>query len=533
MLGYVHFDRPGIPNNRVEVLTRRDRVADLRRNMYVRICEPEDREGCRDFLGRLVEGPFFYPEEIGRDSAIAQTAILRGDDFPAIPEYFAVAGVEILGELQGDRVLGSSRRPSPQARVHELNAEEVSSLLDVEGELFVGTVEGYPQVRVNLKATDKSVLPRNVGIFGTVGSGKTNTAQCLIEEVAAQNWAVVVLDVEGEYVAMDQPTKQLRDELRALALKPAGLPSFAVYYPANTETSRSGDKTAFSVRTSDVAPLVLCELIDAAEAQERRLLDVIEHLSRAARKKQPSTKTLEAALGADLAGPYTLRGIVDTIDEWVDVGMPGRGPATGADRNSYLALRGKLSHLTRSGVFDVSDAPPVNAQALLQAGRVSIVDLSGASDRVKNVVIADLLGKVFEAKLTDTKAELPRSLVIIEEAHSFVSRDKQDKMQETLETLREIARRGRKRWLGLGFISQQPSHLPNEIFELCNTRIVHTIKSEPNLRALKLTSGDISEEMWNSVPSLGIGQAVLSSPQLREPIVVNIRPCKTRRQLVE
>jgi DNA helicase HerA-like ATPase len=123
--------------------------------------------------------------------------------------------------------------------------------------------------------------------------------------------------------------------------------------------------------------------------------------------------------------------------------------------------------------------------------------------------------------------------VVIEEAHSFISREKSTKMSETIEMLREIARRGRKRWLGLCFISQQPSHLPNEIFELCNTRIVHTIRSHANLNSLKLTAGDVSEEMWNNVPSLGVGQAVVSSPQLRDPIVINVRPCKTRREFVD
>jgi len=53
------------------------------------------------------------------------------------------------------------------------------------------------------------------------------------------------------------------------------------------------------------------------------------------------------------------------------------------------------------------------------------------------------------------------------------------------------------------------------------------------LNALKLTAGDVSEEMWNNVPSLGTGQAVISSPQLRDPIVVNVRPCRTKREFVD
>ena len=62
-------------------------------------------------------------------------------------------------------------------------------------------------------------------------------------------------------------------------------------------------------------------------------------------------------------------------------------------------------------------------------------------------------------------------------------------MHATLQMLRDVARRGRKRWLSLAFVSQQPGHLPPEIFELCNTRIVHTLRSMHNLDVLMSTAG--------------------------------------------
>ena len=44
-----------------------------------------------------------------------------------------------------------------------------------------------------------------MGVFGTVGSGKSNTAQVLAEEAIEAGWAVVLIDVEGEYVRMNEP----------------------------------------------------------------------------------------------------------------------------------------------------------------------------------------------------------------------------------------------------------------------------------------------------------------------------------------
>src|SRR5262249_34892084 len=119
------------------------------------------------------------------------------------------------------------------------------------------------------------------------------------------------------------------------------------------------------------------------------------------------------------------------------------------------------------------------------------------------------------------------------EAHTFVSRESKDKMTATLDMLRLIARRGRKRWLSLMYISQQPSHLPDEIFELCNTRFVHGIISEHNLNPLKRTSGDVVSELWDMVPALGPGQALITSPQFNHTILVEIRPSQSKRRLTE
>jgi DNA helicase HerA-like ATPase len=128
------------------------------------------------------------------------------------------------------------------------------------------------------------------------------------------------------------------------------------------------------------------------------------------------------------------------------------------------------------------------------------------------------------------RADAPPTLVVIEEAHSFISREKAVTMQATLEMLRNVTRRGRKRWLATAFVSQQPGHLPPEIFELCNTRLVHNLRSMHNLDALMATTGDIAGELWARCPLLGTGQCIVSSPQLNRPTVVSMRPAASRRK---
>ena len=65
------------------------------------------------------------------------------------------------------------------------------------------------------------------------------------------------------------------------------------------------------------------------------------------------------------------------------------------------------------------------------------------TDKRVNLVTADLLRKVFAYKVARENAA--PTLLVIEEAHSFVSREKGQTMHATLQMLRDVARRGRKR----------------------------------------------------------------------------------------
>src|SRR6185369_1233671 len=124
--------------------------------------------------------------------------------------------------------------------------------------------------------------------------------------------------------------------------------------------------------------------------------------------------------------------------------------------------------------------------SLMKPQQVSVFDLSGSQNVIiNNILISDILRGLFQKKVGDKERLLPPTLVVIEEAHTFVSKDNVKRMEETLDILRDISRRGRKRWLGLCFISQQPSHLPPEIYELCNTKVVHQTTGGKNLHALK------------------------------------------------
>jgi len=521
-LGYIHFDRPGASNEISELLTLSERASAIFRNRYVKIEESTSEESAENntFIGRIIEGPFFLPEEVGRDSAIAQAPILRGDTLPIIPRYYALSRVELLGEFKGKALISTRTRPRPKSKVSELDVKTIREITGSKGNLLIGKLDGYDNVDIVLDESDKKILPRNIGIFGTVGSGKSNTAQVLVEEVIKQDYAVILFDVEGEYTNMDKPTKELHDLLEKYGLKPNGIKKFEVWYPAPGESLRS-DARAFTVKFETFDMYILFELVHATEAQERSFSVVVDAL------EEEKTKLRNLRRGPlakkKKIKPITLKRAIEKIFELIKQNR--------INKPSGYALAGKLAYIDRFGIFDIQGLPELSAEDLVVPGQVTVIDVSACSDAVKNIAIVDVLKKTFDKKVADTKS--PKTLIVIEEAHTFISRETREKMEATMDMLKIIARRGRKRWLCLCFISQQPGHIPNEIFELCNSRIVHAIKSRPNITVLKNTTGGVVSEVWDIVPTLGQGQALVITPQFTHPLIVNIRPAKSERLFTE
>ena len=182
---------------------------------------------------------------------------------------------------------------------------------------------------------------------------------------------------------------------------------------------------------------------------------------------------------------------------------------------------------------------PIAYKELLRPGDVSVVDLSdsGASE-LNNLVIADLLRGVQDAqeevyaayeKAAGATAP-PRVLIIIEEAHEFLSAQRIDQMRTLFEQVSTIARRGRKRWLSLAFVTQLPQHLPRQIYGLVNSYILHKITDPQVVRDLQRTVSGIDESLWGRLTGLAPGQAIVSFPHLARPLLVAVdpAPCKLR-----
>ena len=543
MLGHVIFDGEAADNTTLEAMVSVEHRNLFRREVYVGI---KDTEQNIEFLGRIVEGPFHTPHEAVTDPASTKKTVLHPKRTKQRPSYDVYGNIEILGQLlHGERMIPTPTRPRPYSEIYIFPPERLRKLLEIEGNMLIGSLIGYDEqpVEARAKTENKNFLPLNVGIFGTVGSGKSNTVQVLVEEASDANWACVVIDVEGEYVKMNEPGNRPDMNLilrQNYSIAPEGIKDFRVYVPSSG-TSDAEYPSRFKVPISELDISIVSDILEFSEPEFRMYERAVDTTQRSSSRSHSSRSGAAAGHPAQTSNyPYTLADLIDILTNsafYIHLNE--------IEQSTANTLRNKLFYtLGHSGMLDwthTESTPYLDINELLVGGRVSIFDVSETDDRSRNIAIAYILESLFSKvtetalgeNIPDTDVPRPKILLVIEEIHTFVSKQSVDKMKSVVDSLQTISRRGRKRWMSLALVSQQPGHVPEELFELANTRFIHQLKSATNIAPVKQTTSGVHEALWSTIPALGPGQCLLTGRTFRNPLLVNVRPAKSKRLLAD
>jgi len=564
-VGRTMFDSPSSDDGSVTTLMAPQNIEALPRQALVRIRSVGDE---RSYLGVVVGGPFAEPDGLRADAPILVAVSIRGGIL--LPKYHGRAQVALIAEeLPGipPTYIPPRRRPRPNSPVFILNAEETAEVLGTRGDIRLGSLEGNDAIDVGIASHSKAVLPRHLGVLGTTGGGKSTTISGLIAQAQQAGIATVLLDTEGEYTAIDQPTDD-PNMIRALDRRgahPSGVKDTHVYHLAGRESANPShpSRHQFSLRFSELSPYAFAEILELNDAQQDRflkaydiaklaldrfkvfpridsereqLLDLDELESGYPRMTithlYDVVRLITAIVGKEgdpfLSSP-DFSGKMEELKQMVHAAQPA-GIAS-----SWRAVLGKIGRVKRFNIFDTKAAPPLNYAELLRPGHVSIIDLSDTDfSQINNLVIAQLLRGVQRQqdenyKEAISKGQAPnRTLVIIEEAHEFLSAERIRQMPVLFQQVARIARRGRKRWLGLVFVTQLPQHLPDEALGLINNWILHKINDSNVINRLRRSIGGIDESLWRAIPGLAPGQAVVSFANHARPLLISVdpTPCK-------
>ncbi|MCB0489879.1 MAG: ATP-binding protein [Cyclobacteriaceae bacterium] len=570
--GMTMFDLPNSQDNLISVLLPMNKIKDIGAHSIVEIRSRSTANGGdgKIYRGIVVAGPFHDPDGIRADAPILISTTINGAIF--LPNFHGRVLVELLGELNEDAIMPPRFRPLPNSPVFVLDKEETANVLNVQGNVSLGQAIGHDSIDVCIPADKKVVLPRHTGILGTTGGGKSTTVSGLIDQFQKEGIATILIDTEGEYTHMDKATEagNMKKLLSKRGIDPHGIENIKVYYPFGRETraDESTPSSEFNLKFSNLSPYAAADILGLTEAQFSRFIKIYDAAKLILRDlgiyptRQQQNEVLDydefesgyphitLSLLIDIAG-LVLEKISVGFEWHVHNNFIRQGKqaiakrievvAKGTDsETSWKALLGKLGQLNRTKMFDRQDDADIPYTELVKAGTVSIFDLSDSdSTLVNNIVIANLLRGVqqvqeaaYEDAIAKSKSPTP-VVIIIEEAHEFLSKERINKMSNLFEQVARIARRGRKRWLGLMFVTQLPQHLPDEVLGLINSFVLHKINDATVVSRLKRSIGGVEESLWNKLPNLAQGQAIVSTPSLTRPLLVAMHPTPCKLLMVD
>ena len=160
---------------------------------------------------------------------------------------------------------------------------------------------------------------------------------------------------------------------------------------------------------------------------------------------------------------------------------------------------------------------------------ITIIDLSLVPSEVVHIIIAIAARVTFEAlqRYRKLKNEILPTIIVVEEAHTFVKRYKDDVENLNAAAIccgvfEKIAREGRKFGLGLVISSQRPSELSSTVLSQCNTFLLHRISNDKDQELVKRFIPENLKGLLRELPVLPSQQAILMGWASRLPLLVKM-----------
>lgn len=573
--GMTMFDVPGSEDNLITVLLPKDKIRSIGAHSLVEIRSRSKEYGGdgRIYRGIVVAGPFHEPDGIRADAHVMVTTTVHGGIF--MPNFHGKVLIELLGEVSDGIMIPPRFRPLPNSPVFVLSSEDTAMALKVDPDpgITLGMAIGHDDIEVKIPSDKKTVIPRHIGILGTTGGGKSTTVSGLMSHFQQKGIATIVVDTEGEYTQVDRPAENdtMKKLLQRRNIPIEGIKNMKVLHLAGRETKAVPPTpiAKFTLKFSSLSPYAITDILGLTEAQFIRFFKAYDAAKKILKdlKIYPQREQEREALEID---EFETGHPEITISLLTDVGGLMLEEASGGTTNSILrnsfiknnlsiikpiissfvngvdnesswkALLGKLWQLDRTKIFDLPNLEPIPFSSLITSGQLTIIDLSDSdSTLINNIVIANLLRGIQQAQeqsyneaVRIGKQPTPVS-IIIEEAHEFLSKERIGKMSNLFQQVARIARRGRKRWLGLVFVTQLPQHLPDEVLGLINSFILHKISDANVVSQLKRSIGGVDASLWNRLSNLAPGQAIVSTPSLSRSLLVAMDPSPCKLLMVD
>ena len=307
-------------------------------------------------------------------------------------------------------------------------------------------------------------------ICGKTGSGKTVAtkylAQYFVEELEGAVLAINVKDVD--FLKMDMPSDaknpQVLKEWSMLSNEAHGIDNFIVYYPANTNISLTKGVNQdicqrITLNVHEIDPESLTGLLQGISDVGAQNLPNIFRWWQEHRKNGDETNFTFSNFVIHFQSAQDDKYILPTLN------IRGDESEIKLHAGTYNNILWNLN--VAVDFFDNENAKSLDETDILQAGKMSVIDVAGKNGiQFGSIILRHLLNRIVSAK-SEQRSSVP-ILIIIDEVHQFYNTSASN---EALGDLDTICRTGRSQKIGVIFSSQNPTDMPRGLSSVINTKI--------------------------------------------------------------
>jgi uncharacterized protein len=337
-------------------------------------------------------------------------------------------------------------------------------------------------------------------ITGATGTGKTVTLQLLAENFSRQGVPVFVADVKGDLsgiAAAGTLSPKLAERLAAIGLNaPAWQPAPVVFWDV---LGRRG--IPIRATASDLGPLLLGRLLNLNPTQQG-VLTLVFKIADDAGLLLLDLKDLRAMLQAvgDNAREYTTK----------------YGNISAA---SIGAIQRALMEVEQQGGAQFFGEPMLNVDDLVQTdsrGRgivnVLVADALIQSPKVYATFLLWLLSELFERLGEVGDPDKPVLVFFFDEAHLLFA----DAPRALIEKVEQVVRLIRSKGVGVYFVTQNPSDIPELILGQLGNRVQHALRAftPRDQKAVKAAADTLRPnaglDILAAITELAVGEGLVS-----------------------
>ncbi len=351
-------------------------------------------------------------------------------------------------------------------------------------------------VKIPLKTMNRHGL-----IAGATGTGKTKTLQVLAENLSEKGIPVVLMDIKGDLsgIAQPSPGHPKIDERHAKI----GLPFNAKGFPAEVLSLSEQEGVRLRATVSEFGPVLLSRILDLSETQAGIIAIIFKYCDD---NKLPLLDLKDFKKVLQFA---TQEGKEELEAEYGRISSA----STGAILRKIIEIEqqgGDLFFGEKS--FEVEDLVRKDKNG---KGYINIIRLTDIQDKPKlfSTFMLSLLAEIYETFPEQGDSEQPELILFIDEAHLIFN----EASKALLNQIESIVKLIRSKGIGLYFVTQNPTDVPESVLSQLGLKIQHALRAftAKDRKAIKLTAQNYPDTNYYDtaevLTSLGIGEALVSA----------------------